>query len=326
MRSQQFTIPHHFIQFTVGEIKVDREAKLVREYVRLLLDAFVPYQEAMLAYLDELITKHDPQLVKKQLKEVEKQSKKKSTEWEQTLDQLVQTDEPGREKIIGRLQDLQDEKSALRQTDKELMEKLDIATRSQTILHHKQEDITKLLQQRQAMVEEGTWEKIGGKDNMSSVFSFIGDESIGFGFSKITLQASPTNDIYDWMMQYHPESLPPGDPFPVPPALKKAPVPEKKEERSKPQTEFPGVPDTITANLRTFLAIRRPGYTLLSLVDRSDADKRAWLALLTRKLHDERIERVSDVIIELEPQKYMAVQNVQDPPETQQSPDAQAPS
>jgi hypothetical protein len=78
------------------------------------------------------------------------------------------------------------------------------------------------------MVEEGTWEKVGGKDNMSHVISLIGDDSIGFGFSKIRLQASPINDIFDWMTQYHPDSLPPGEPFPAPPAPKKAPVTEKK--------------------------------------------------------------------------------------------------
>jgi hypothetical protein len=97
----------------VGDIKIDTEAKLDRTYTRLLIDAFVPYQEAMLAYLDKLIAKHDPQLVKKQLKEVEKQRKKKSTEWEQTLHQLGQTEKAEQEKITGRLQDLQNEKSAL---------------------------------------------------------------------------------------------------------------------------------------------------------------------------------------------------------------------
>lgn len=264
MKHQQCAIPQHFVQFTVGDIKVDRRAKLDREYVRLLLDMFIPYQEAMLMSIDELIMKHDPQIVQKQLKEVEKQSKKKSMEHEQMFEKLVQTDESGRKKIFGRLQDIWDEENALRQTDKELREKLAITIRSQTILHHKREDIIQLLQKRQAMIEENTWDKIGGKDNMSSVTSLIGDESIGFGFSKISLQASPTNDIYDWMTQYHLESLPPGDPFPVPPAPKKASVPEKKEASLKPQTEFLGVPDTVTANLRTFLAIRRPGYTLLS--------------------------------------------------------------
>ncbi|MGZ3618326.1 MAG: hypothetical protein ACXWPG_17940 [Ktedonobacteraceae bacterium] len=80
------------------------------------------------------------------------------------------------------------------------------------------------------------------------------------------------------------------------------------------------VPDEVTANIRTFLAIQRPDYTLHSLLDRSDSEKRAWLALLSRKLHDETIDQVSDVIIELEPRRYMTVQNVQEPPSTQQSP------
>ena len=323
MRSQQFSIPQ---QYMVGAIKIDTEAKLDRTYTRLLLDAFVPYHEAMLAYLDELIAKHDPQLVKKQLKEVEKQSKKKSTEEEQMLLQLSQTDTSEQKKIMGRMQDIWNEENALRQTDRELMEKLDSETRSQTILHHKKEDIVKLLQRRQAMREEGTWEKIGGKDKMSHVFSVIGDDSIGFGFSKIMLQASPINDIFDWMMHYHPDLLPPGDPFPPSPAPKQATVPEKQEVPSTPTTELLHVPDEVTASIRTFLAIRRPGYTLLSLLDRSYDDKRAWLALLTRKLHDDTIERVSDVIIELEPNKYMTIQNVQDPPATQQPPDPHVPS
>jgi hypothetical protein len=168
MKRQQFSIPQQYI---VGDIKIDTEAKLDRTYTRLLLDAFVPYQEAMLAYLDELIAKHDPQLIQKQLKEVEKQRKKKSTEEEQMLLQISQTDTSEHKKILGRMQDTWSEEDALRQTDRELMEKLDIETRSQTILHHKKEAVVKLLQRRQEMREEGTWEKIGGKDTMSHVFS-----------------------------------------------------------------------------------------------------------------------------------------------------------
>jgi hypothetical protein len=295
MKPQQFTIPQ---QFMVGEIKIDTKAQLERTYMRLLLDAFVPYQEAMLAYLDELLVKHDPQLVQRQLDELQKQDRKRSKEWKQTHLLLQQTDESEHEKIIGRLHDIQDEERALHQTHMELIEKINIETRSQTILKIKRENIMKLLQRRQEMIEEGTWEKIGGKDNMSHVFSLLGDDSFGFGFSKITLQASPINDIFD----------------------------EKQEVPPKPPTEFLNVPDEVTASLRTFLAIRRPGYTLLSLLDRSYDDKRAWLALLTRKLHDDMIERVSDVIIELEPNKYMTIQNVQDPPATQRSPDPHVPS
>ena len=323
MKRQQFTIPQ---QFMVGDIKIDTKAQLDRIYIRLLIDAFVPYQEAMLAYLDDLIAKHDPQLVQEQLKEVEKQSKKKSTEWKQTLHQLGQTDKAEQKKITGRLQDLQNEESALHQTNMQLIEKINVETRSQTILKNKRENIIKLLHRRQEMREEGTWEKIGGKDTMSHVFSLLGDDSIGFGFSKITLQASPINDIFDWMTHYHPDFLPPGDPFPPSPAPKQATVPEKKEVPSQPTTEFLHVPDEVTASIRTFLAIRRPGYNLLSLLDRSYDEKRAWLALLTRKLHDDTIERVSDVIIELEPNKYMTIQNVQDPPATQQSPGPHVPS
>src|SRR5207302_4339049 len=154
-------------------------------------------------------------------------------------------------------------------TTMELLEKLDIETRSQTILKHKRENILKLLQRRQEMREEGAWEKIGGKDKMSHVFSLLGDESFGFGFSKITLQASAINDIFDWMKHYHPDVLPPGDPFPPPPVAKQAIVAERKEVPSQPQTVFLYVPDEVTASIRTFLAIRRPGYSLLSLLDRS---------------------------------------------------------
>jgi hypothetical protein len=323
MKPQQFSIPQ---QHMVGDIKIDTEAKLDRTYTRLLLDAFVPYQEAMLAYLDELLVKHDPQLVQRQLDELQKQDRKKSKEWKQTHLLLQQTDESEHEKIIGRLLDIQDEERALHQTNMELREKINSETRSQTILKNKRENILKLLQRRQEMRKEGTWEKIGGKDKMSHVFSVIGDDSIGFGFSKITLQASPINDIFDWMTHYHPDVLPPGDPFPPSPAPKQATVSEKKEVPSTPTTEFVHVPDEVTASIRTLLAIRRPGYTLLSLLDRSYDEKRAWLALLMRKLHDETIERVSDVIIELEPNKYMTIQNVQDPPATQPSPGPHVPS
>jgi hypothetical protein len=323
MKRQQFTIPQ---QFTVGDIKIDTKAQLDRKYTRLLLDAFVPYQEAMLAYLDELLAKHDPQLVERQLGEVRKQSKKKATEEEQMVLQFSQADASEQKKILGRMQDIWNEENALHQINRELREKLDIETRSQTILHHKRENIMKLLQGRQEMIEEDTWEKIGGKDKMSLVVSLIGDDSIGFGFSKIRLQASPINDIYDWMTQYHPDVLPLGDPFPTPPPPKKVTVPEKKELPHKLKTEFLTVPDSVTANLRTFLAMKRPGYTLISLLERSHDGKRAWLALLTRKLHDDTVDQVSDMIIELEPTKYMAIQNVQDTPASQQSPDPHVPS
>jgi len=323
MKTQQFTIPQ---QFMVGDIKVGTKAQLGRTYLRLLLDAFVPYQEAMLAYLDELLAKHDPQFVQRQLDKLQKQDRKKSKEWEQTHRLLWQSDESKQEKIIGRLHDIQDEERTLHQTQMELLKKLDIETRSQSILQHKRENILKLLQRRQEMIEEGTWEKIGGKDKMSHVCSLLGDDSYGFGFSKITLQASPINDIFNWMTHYHPELLPSGEPFPASPALKKAPATDKKEVPPKPAAEFLNVPDEVTASIRTFLAIRRPGYTLLSLLDSSQDEKRAWLALLTRKLHDERVEQVSDVIIELAPNNYMTIQNVQDPPATQQSPDPHVPS
>ncbi len=309
MKPQQFTIPQ---QFMVGDIKIDTKAQLERTYLRLLLDAFFPSQEGILAYLDELLTKHDPLLIQRRLDELQKQDHKKSKEWKQTHLLFQQADESEQEKIIGRLQDIDDEEHALHQTHMELLKKLDIETRSQTILKHKRKNILQLLQKRQAMIEEGTWEKIGEKDKMSHVFSLLGDDSYGFGFSEITLQASPINDIFDWMTQYHPELLPPGDPFPPSPAPKNAPVTGKKEVSPKPPTEFLNVPDEVTASIRTFLAIRRPSYTLLSLLDRSDDNKRAWLALLTRTPHDETIERVSDVIIELEPNQYMTIQNVQD--------------
>ncbi len=321
MRRQQFSIPQ---QYMVGEVKINTEAQLDTAYLRLLLDAFVPFQEAMLAYLDELIAKHDPQRVKKQLGEAEKQNKKISTEWKQMLHLLGQAGEAEQEKIVGRWQDLQIERSALHQTTMELREKVDIESHSQTIVHRKKEDIVKLLQRRQEMIEEGAWEKIGAKGKTFYLFSLIGDDSYCFEFSKISLQASPLNDIFDWMRQYHPESLPAGDPFLTPP--EESSVPEKKERPAQPATEFLNIPDEVTASIRTFLAIRRPGYTLLSLLDRSSDEKRAWLAHLTRTLHDETIECVSDVIIELEPHQYMTIQNVQDPLALQQSPGPHAPS
>lgn len=323
MKPHEFTIPQ---QYMVGDIKVDTKAKLDRTYLRLLLDAFVPSQEAMLASFDELLAKHDPQLVQKQLDELQKQERKKSKEWDQTHLLFEQADKSERETITGRLHDIQQEQLALHQTRMDLWKRLDSETRSHSVIQHKRENLLKLLQRRQDMLDEGTWEKIGGKDNMSHVFSIIGDDSYGFGFSKITLQASPINDIFDWMTQYHPELLPPGDPFPPSRAAKQATVPEKKKVSPQPKTEFLHVPDEVTASIRTFLAIRRPGYTLRSLLDRSQDGKRAWLAHLTRKLHDETVEQVSDVIIELEPHQYMTIQNVQDPPAAQQSPGLHVPS
>ena len=50
-----------------------------------------------------------------------------------------------------------------------------------------------------------------------------------------------------------------------------------------------------------FLPFDDQAILCFSLLDRSDDQKRAWLALLTRKRHDETMEQVCDVIIELEP-------------------------
>jgi len=100
MRRKEFVIPQ---QFMVGDIKINTKAQLKREYTRLLIDAFVPYQEEMLAFLDDLIVKHDPQLVENQLNEVQKQREKKSTEWEQTFVLANQTEKSEREKLRGKL-------------------------------------------------------------------------------------------------------------------------------------------------------------------------------------------------------------------------------
>ena len=223
---EEVTIPQ---QYFVADIKVNKKAQLDRTYTKLLLDAFVPYQEAMLVYLDELLVQHEPQRVRQQLDEVQRQSKKRSKDWEQTHLLFRQADTSEQERVISRLSDIQDEEMALYKTTMDLLKKLDVEARSHAVLEHKKEAITKLLKNRQAMREEGTWEKIGGKDKMSHLFSILGNDEIGFGFSEIRLEASPINDIYDWMTQYHLESLPPGEPFPVPPAQKKAPEAEKKK-------------------------------------------------------------------------------------------------
>ncbi len=310
----------------VGEIKVNTKAQLDITYIRLLLDVFVPYQEVMLAYLDELIVKHDPQLVNSQLKEVERQRNKRSNEEEHLLLSLSDVDASEQKKIMRVVKNIWGEEDVLHQICKELAEKLTVENHSQRILKKKQEDIKQLLKRREEMIEEGTWERVGGKDNMAHVFSLLGADSVGFGFSEISLQASPINDIFDWMKQYRPDLLPPGNPFPPSPAPKQIAVPEKNEALPQPKTEFLQVPDEVTANIRTFLTIRRPGYTLASLLDRSQDGKRAWLALLTRKLHDDTVERISDVIIELKPNKYMSIQNVQNSPADQQSPEPHEPS
>ena len=52
MKPQPFTILQ---QFMVGEIKIDTKAQLDRTYLRLLIDAFVTSQEAMLAYLHSYV-------------------------------------------------------------------------------------------------------------------------------------------------------------------------------------------------------------------------------------------------------------------------------
>jgi hypothetical protein len=51
MKPHEFTIPQ---QFMVGDIKINTRAQLDRTYLRPLINAFIPYQEAMLVYLDEL--------------------------------------------------------------------------------------------------------------------------------------------------------------------------------------------------------------------------------------------------------------------------------
>ena len=181
-------------------------------------------------YLDELLVQHEPQRVRQQLDEVQKQSKKRSKDWEQTHLLFRQADASEQEKVISRLSDIQDEEMALYKTTMDLLKKLDIEARSHAVLEHKKEAITKLLKNRQAMLEEGTWEKIGGKDKMSHLFSILGDDEIGFGFSKIRLEASPINDIYDWMTQYHLESLPPRRAVSCSTAQKKAP--RSREKRS----------------------------------------------------------------------------------------------
>ena len=125
-------------------------------------------------YLDELVAKHAPQRVEEQLKEVEKHEREENTRnGSKRISHFSQADEAEQVTILGRLHDIQDEERALHQTHMELLQQLDLETRSQSILQDKREDILKLLQRRQGMIEEGTWEKIGGKDNMSHVVSLL---------------------------------------------------------------------------------------------------------------------------------------------------------
>jgi hypothetical protein len=178
-----------------------------RKYIRKLLEAFEPHQEALFADLDQQIEESNPDLISLQLDEVRKKDKKLDTQLHQMMSQLKQ-EETSNEEENAALIALFGEIQAICKEELALLRKHRIVWQQNRMLKYKREYLVELLQTMHTMRQEGVWEKIGGKEKCPHEFVIIGVRYIGFEFPKHRLHYQTIEDIYQWMKHYRPDFLP----------------------------------------------------------------------------------------------------------------------
>jgi TolA-binding protein len=232
-----------------------------RKYIRKLLEAFEPHQEAMFADLDRQIEESNPDIVSRQFDELSKQLEKKNKQWEQIMKDLSQVEKTERKIVETTLIALLDEIIALNPTHLTLYRQIQSTTRQNTVLKYKREHRVELLQTMHTMRQEGDWEKIGEKEKNPYEFVLIGERFLCFQFTKQKLRYEPIEDIYEWMNHYRPDFLP---------------VEEAEEEESTPKKPAK------TAQRKRPVATKQP---LPSISPAQNYERQAWIRLLVSAHH-----------------------------------------
>jgi hypothetical protein len=178
-----------------------------RTYIRELLEAFEPHQDALFADLDQQIEESNPDLILHQLDEVRKREKRRDTQLHQLLSQIKQK-ETADEEVNAVLTALTEEMVANGDEELELLRQLRIAGQQNRKLKYKREHLVELLQTMHSMRQEGVWENIGGIEKSPQEIEIVGVRFICFDFPKHTMLYQAIEDIYQWMRQVRPDCLP----------------------------------------------------------------------------------------------------------------------
>jgi hypothetical protein len=191
-----------------------------KKYIRKLLEAFEPHQDAMLADLDQQIEESNPDIILDQIDELNKKDKKLGKQLNKLMDQLVQKKEKASEEENAALRSLFQEETAISKEELTLFQQHRIVGQQNNILKHKREHLVKLLQTMHTMRQAGCWEKVGSKEKYTHEFVLIGTRFLCFDFTNHMLHYQSIEDIYVWMKQHRADFLP---------------VEEAEEEESPPK-------------------------------------------------------------------------------------------
>jgi hypothetical protein len=178
-----------------------------RRYIRKLLEAFEPHQDALLADLDQQIEESNPDLILYQLDEVREGEKRRDIQLHQLLSQIKQK-ETADEEVNAALTALTEEMVANGDEELELLRQLRIARQLNRKLTYKREYLVELLQTMHSMRQEGVWENIGGIEKSPQEIEIIGVRFICFDFPKHMMLFQTIEGIYQWMRQARPDCLP----------------------------------------------------------------------------------------------------------------------
>jgi hypothetical protein len=227
-----------------------------RKYIRKLLEAFEPHQEALFADLDQQIEESNPDLIFHQIDELRKKDKKLDKQLHQLMSQLKQEENKANEEENAALIALFGEIQAIGKEELALLRQHRIVGQQNNILKYKREYLVELLQTMHTMRQEGVWEKIGGIEKCPHEFVIIGVRYICFDFTKHRLHYQTIEDIYQWMKHYRPDCLP---------------VEEAEEEESTPKK-----PAKTSQRKRTVITKQaQPGVSSAQTYERQ-----AWIRLL----------------------------------------------
>jgi hypothetical protein len=179
-----------------------------RKYIRKLLEAFEPLQDALFADMDQQIEESNPDLILHQLDEVREREKGRDLRLHQLLSQIKQKITANEEENAA-LTALADEMVANGNEELALLRQLRVTGQQNRMLKCKREYLVELLQAMHCMQQEGVWENIGGIEESPREFVILGIRYVCFDFPKHMMLYQTIEDIYQWMQQVRPDCMPP---------------------------------------------------------------------------------------------------------------------
>ena len=166
---------------------------LGRKYIRRLLEAFEPHQDAMVADLDRRIEASDPDIISRKSSTISDQWLNKV----HRLDQVERTD--GTEGAT--FTTLLEEIDALGESQMTLREQFLPTLRQNSVLTYTRNRLVELLQVIHTIHLEGNWENIWDKEKYNAQFSLLGERFLMFSTVKQQLRLQTIEDIDEWMRQ-----------------------------------------------------------------------------------------------------------------------------